>query len=86
MESHRLALPSGYRIENYEIQGVLGKGGFGITYVAYDSTLGRHMAIKELLTDDFVQHLLKTVDGIFDAMGNYTAEVLYPLQFRALQN
>jgi serine/threonine protein kinase len=51
METHRLALPAGYRIENYEIQAALGKGGFGITYVAYDWTLGRHMAIKELLPD-----------------------------------
>ena len=51
MEPHRLALPTGYRIENYEIQGVLGKGGFGITYLAYDRTLGRQMAIKELLPD-----------------------------------
>ena len=51
MENHHLALPAGYRIENYEIQAVLGKGGFGITYVAYDWTLGRHMAIKELLPD-----------------------------------
>jgi len=51
MEEHRLALPAGFRIENYEIQAVLGKGGFGITYVAYDWTLGRHMAIKELLPD-----------------------------------
>jgi serine/threonine protein kinase len=51
MENHRLSLPAGYRIENYEVQAVLGKGGFGITYVAYDWTLGRHMAIKELLPD-----------------------------------
>jgi len=57
MEPHRLALPSGYRIENYEIQGVLGKGGFGITYVAYDSTLGRHMAIKELLPDSIATRI-----------------------------
>jgi serine/threonine protein kinase len=57
MEPHRLALPAGYRLENYEIQGVLGKGGFGITYVAYDWTLGRHMAIKELLPDTIVTRL-----------------------------
>jgi serine/threonine protein kinase len=57
METHRLALPAGYRLENYEIQGVLGKGGFGITYVAYDWTLGRHMAIKELLPDTIATRL-----------------------------
>jgi serine/threonine protein kinase len=51
MEEHRLALTPGYRIENHEIQAVLGKGGFGITYAAFDWTLQRHMAIKELLPD-----------------------------------
>lgn len=48
---HHLTLPAGFRIENYEIQAVLGKGGFGITYVAYDWSLERHVAIKELLPD-----------------------------------
>jgi TPR repeat protein/predicted Ser/Thr protein kinase len=60
MEPHRLALPAGYRIENYEIQAVLGKGGFGITYVAYDWTLGCQLAIKELLPDSIATRL----DGV----------------------
>jgi len=51
METHILALPAGYRIESYEIQAVLGKGGFGITYVALDLQLGKRVAIKELLPD-----------------------------------
>jgi len=57
MEPHRLALPAGFRIENYEIQAVLGKGGFGITYVAYDWSLGRHIAIKELLPDSIATRI-----------------------------
>jgi TPR repeat protein len=57
MEPHRLALPPGFRIENYEIQAVLGKGGFGITYVAYDWSLGRHIAIKELLPDSIATRI-----------------------------
>jgi serine/threonine protein kinase len=59
MKPHRLALPPGFRIENYEIQAVLGKGGFGITYAAYDWKLQRHMAIKELLPDSIATR----VDG-----------------------
>ena len=51
METHLLALPAGYRIESYEIQAVLGKGGFGITYRALDLQLDKHVAIKELLID-----------------------------------
>ena len=51
METHLLALPAGYRIESYEIQAVLGKGGFGITYRALDLQLDKQVAIKELLID-----------------------------------
>jgi TPR repeat protein len=51
MESHRLALVAGYRLEHYQIERILGKGGFGITYVAIDTHLGKRVAIKELLPD-----------------------------------
>jgi formylglycine-generating enzyme required for sulfatase activity len=50
-EEHRLALPQGYCIETYRIESVLGKGGFGITYKATDTQLGKTVAIKELLPD-----------------------------------
>lgn len=43
------ALPSGTRIASYEIRGILGVGGFGITYKAYDCDLDREVAIKEYL-------------------------------------
>src|SRR5215470_9622284 len=45
----RDALPSGTRLRHYELHGVLGQGGFGITYRARDVTLGRDVAIKEYL-------------------------------------
>jgi serine/threonine protein kinase len=51
METHRLALTAGYRLEHYQIERILGKGGFGITYVAIDTHLGKRVAIKELLPD-----------------------------------
>ena len=35
----------------YQISGVLGQGGFGITYRAQDQQLGRAVAIKELFVD-----------------------------------
>lgn len=41
------ALPAGYRLGEYAIEGVLGHGGFGITYVARDVRLGSRVAIKE---------------------------------------
>ena len=41
------ALPSGARIDSFEIKRVLGTGGFGITYEAYDWSLDCQVAIKE---------------------------------------
>jgi serine/threonine protein kinase len=50
-EPHRLALPVGFQVEHFRIEAVLGKGGFGITYLAVDLQLGKRVAIKELLPD-----------------------------------
>jgi serine/threonine protein kinase len=47
--SHRDALPSGYRLAEFRIEAVLGIGGFGIAYVAYDTLLSMRVAIKEYL-------------------------------------
>ena len=38
----------GQKIENYQIISILGKGGMGIVYKAYDVKLDRHVAIKML--------------------------------------
>ena len=45
----RGTLPAGTRLRNYELLAVLGHGGFGITYYAKDTTLGREVAVKEYL-------------------------------------
>ncbi|WP_020394439.1 serine/threonine protein kinase [Thiolinea disciformis] len=42
-----LLLPEGFKLGSYEIQSVLGAGGFGITYQAYDHVLNQLIAIKE---------------------------------------
>jgi serine/threonine protein kinase len=42
-------LPPGTCVQNYELVSVLGHGGFGITYYARDTTLGREVAVKEYL-------------------------------------
>lgn len=42
-------LPIGTRLHDFEITGVLGEGGFGIVYIAFDHSLQRHVAIKEYM-------------------------------------
>jgi len=59
-QQYQHALPTGARLESYEIQGVLGVGGFGITYKAFDHTLQCDVAIKEYLPSVFA---VRTADG-----------------------
>ena len=49
---HHQALPEGYSLHWYEIESVLGQGGFGITYLARDTNLDQPVAIKEFLPSD----------------------------------
>lgn len=46
------ALPIGYQLHWFQIESVLGVGGFGITYLARDGNLKRSVAIKEYLPSD----------------------------------
>jgi serine/threonine protein kinase len=46
-EAELVALRSGQTVGRYRIEAVLGQGGFGFTYLARDSRLGREAAIKE---------------------------------------
>jgi hypothetical protein len=47
--AHLHALPKGHDLQGYRIERVLGAGGFGITYLATESMVGRAVAIKEFL-------------------------------------
>lgn len=53
IESNSQALPQGTQLEEFVIEKILGAGGFGITYLAHDSRLGRKVVIKENLPAQF---------------------------------
>jgi serine/threonine protein kinase len=43
------ALPAGTRLGEFEVVGLIGEGGFGIVYLAYDHSLDRKVALKEYM-------------------------------------
>lgn len=49
VESGGNALPIGTRIGEFELTGMVGEGGFGIVYLAYDHSLERSVALKEYM-------------------------------------
>jgi parallel beta-helix repeat protein len=53
LSEHSLGLPAGYKLEEYRILETLGRGGFGITYLAEDTRMRVKVAIKELFPDEF---------------------------------
>ncbi|AUI68202.1 serine/threonine protein kinase [Beggiatoa leptomitoformis] len=53
-QEHRHTLPKGFKLQEYQIERVLGKpGGFGVTYLALDTNLHQSVAIKEYMPGDF---------------------------------
>lgn len=77
-DKHANALPEGTRLDGtekgqYEILGVLGVGGFGITYKARDNLLQSIVAIKEYLPADFA---LRNSDGstVIPRSSNYSEQ------------
>lgn len=48
------ALPAGYRFNEFEIMEVVGSGGFGLVYRAWDHQLERTIAIKEFFPSSLV--------------------------------
>jgi len=92
MSQHAHALPRGYEIEGYRIEGTLGTGGFGITYLAREVSLDRRVAIKEYLpaqvaTRDSKRHSVRPVGPddteIFEwGLERFRGEALTLVSFR----
>ncbi|MFN0184882.1 MAG: protein kinase domain-containing protein [Aquabacterium sp.] len=49
VESHSSMLPVGTMMAEFKVTGVLGEGGFGIVYLAHDTSLDRRVALKEYM-------------------------------------
>ena len=47
------ALQPGYMLSEYRIDKLIGEGGFGLTYLAFDTNLDKSVAIKEYMPSDF---------------------------------
>ena len=47
-------LPVGTRLLDYEVTGLIGEGGFGIVYLAWDHSLQRKVAVKEYMPASMV--------------------------------
>ena len=58
-----MTLNAGEQLQNYEIRATLGKGGFGMVYLAHDMNLDIDVALKvlhaELSADDAIVHRLR---------------------------
>ena len=51
-DPYRDALPPGTRVHGFELDEVLGRGGFGVTYRGWDARLGITVAIKEYMPSE----------------------------------
>ncbi len=68
---HEQALPVGTRLGDYRLDAVIGHGGFGITYRAFDTQLAKFVAIKEYLPVEFA---MRRPDGQVAPRGSRFAD------------
>ncbi|CAN5329868.1 hypothetical protein BH11PSE9_BH11PSE9_13500 [soil metagenome] len=54
------ALPDGSQVAEFRIEGLIGQGGFGIVYRAYDTSLHRAVALKEYMPSALA---IRSADG-----------------------
>lgn len=73
-EANQEPLPLGTMIEGFEIRAVIGVGGFGIVYKAWDAMLERQVALKEYLPASLAQRMPDGQVKVRDRRHNNTYE------------
>lgn len=56
-KKYRDTLPAGYQLHWYELEKVIGRGAYGITYLAKDKNLDQLVAVKEYLPTEFASRV-----------------------------
>src|SRR5512141_3175623 len=60
VQDYRNSLTLNSMLLEYRLESVLGVGGFGMTYLGWDTNLEKHVAIKEYLPSDLA---VRALDG-----------------------
>lgn len=66
------ALQTGYMLSEYRIEKLLGEGGFGLTYLAFDTNLEKKVAIKEYMPSE---HAIRETDSKIVAKSDSSKKV-----------
>jgi serine/threonine protein kinase len=77
-----VALTAGTRVAEFEIRGLLGSGGFGIVYLAWDHALEREVALKEYMPST----LAHRGDGLAVTVRSQTMAETFALGLRSFVN
>jgi TonB family protein len=71
------ALPNGTRLQEFEIIGLVGQGGFGIVYLAQDHSLERRVALKEYMPLTLASRVEGTGTGAVTVRSESDAETFH---------
>ena len=76
-------LPKDFTLQSgkYKIERKLGQGGFGITYLAFQTGLARRVAIKEFFMKDFCERDAQTQRVVLGTTGSRETVSLYQKKF-----
>ncbi len=82
LATHASCLPTGTVVADFEIIGLVGEGGFGIVYLARDTSLDRVVALKEFMPAAFAGR----VDGVRVAVRTEAHLATYQAGLRSFIN